>query len=286
LSEKILVVGSGFLGSNIAQEFKEHTVTQTNLSKTMNGSHILNIIDKEKVMRCFQKFKPTIVINCAANTDVDFLEKNADIAYSINSEGVKNLAIASEKFKARLIHISTDGIFDGKHGMYSEKDNPNPINIYAKSKLMGEKNVIENCSDHVILRTNFYGNFPKGKSLFNYILTKLQKKEQIVGFSDVFFTPLEVSNLSCLISEITFSNHVGILNLSSNELMSKYQFCCNIAKIFNFNSSLIKKGSIEDMGFIAKRPKNTTLDNTKSMNIIKSKIVPLTDWLLKIKDAP
>ncbi len=285
MPERILVVGSGFLGANIAQEFKDQIVTQTNLTKIQKNSYVLDIVDGGKVMSCFDKVKPTIVINCAANTEIDFLEKNAQLAYSINGYGARNLAVASEKFKARLIHISTDGVFDGRRGNYTEEDKPNPINVYARSKLIGEESVIKNCSDHVVVRTNFYGYLPQSKYLFNDILSKLRNREQIIGFNDVFFTPLEVSNLSCLISDVVFSNYVGILNLSSNKPISKYDFCCQVAKALDFDLNLIKKGSIEDLEFIAKRPKNTSLINTRSKGIIKSKITSLTDWLSKMRDV-
>ena len=284
MPEQVLVIGAGFLGENIARKFKDHNITQTNLTKINKNSHILDITDGKKVIDCFHDVKPSIVINCAANINIDFLEQNISTAYSINGEGVRNIAIACKRSNVRLIHISTDGIFDGIHGNYTEEDKPNPINIYAKSKVMGEENIIKNCLNHVIVRTNFYGNHPQGKSLFNNIFLKLKNNEQFTGFDDVIFSPLEVSNLSDLISDVTFSNYRGILNLSSNQPISKYQFCCKMADAFDFDSNLIKKGSIEDVGFIAKRPKNTSLDNTKSKQITKSKIMSLDNWLLKIKD--
>ena len=284
MTEQVLVIGAGFLGENIAQKFKDHNITQTNLTKINKNSHILDITDKKNVIDCFHNIKPSIVINCAANINIDFLEQNTSTAYSINGTGVGNLAVACKKSNARLIHISTDGIFDGTSKNYTEKDKPNPINVYAKSKVIGEENIINNCLNHVIVRTNFYGNHPQGKSLFNNILLKLKNREQFTGFDDVIFSPLEVSNLSDLISDVTFSKYRGILNLSSNQSISKYQFCCKMANTFGFDSNLIKRGSIEDVGFIAKRPKNTSLDNKKSKQFTKSKIMSLDDWLLKIKD--
>jgi len=266
------------------EKFKNHMVIQTNLTKINKNSHILDITDEKQVIDCFHDVKPSIVINCAANTNIDFLEINTTTAYSINGEGARNIAVTCKKSDIRLVHISTDGIFDGINGNYTEEDKPNPINVYAKSKVIGEENIMKNCLNHVIVRTNFYGNHPKGKSLFNNILSKLKNKEPFTGFNDVIFSPLEVSNLSDIISDVVFSNYRGILNLSSNETISKYQFCCKMADVFGFDSNLIKKGSVDDVGFIAKRPKNTSLNNTKSKQFIKSKIMPLEDCLVKIKD--
>jgi dTDP-4-dehydrorhamnose reductase len=284
LPERVLIVGAGFLGSYLSQEFKDHIIMQTNLTKIQNDSYMLNISDRKKVIECFNKFKPTIVINCAAKTNVDFLEKNPSIAYSINGESVRNIAIAAENHNARFIHISSDGIFDGIEGNYVEEDKPNPINVYARSKLIGEENVVTNCTNHIIVRTNFYGYNPQQKFLFNNILSKLKNGEQIIGFDDVIFTPLEVSNLSQLILDITFSQYNGILNLSSNESISKYKFCCKIAEVFDLDSNLIKKGSVEDMKSITKRPKNTSLINLKSKQFTKSKILSFDEGLSKTQD--
>ncbi|MDC0605657.1 SDR family oxidoreductase [Nitrosopumilus sp.] len=284
MSERVLVIGAGFLGGNIAKKFKEHIIIQTNLTKINKNSYILDITDEKQVIDCFHDVNPSIVINCAANTNIDFLERNTPTAYSINGEGIRNLAVTCKRSDVRLVHISTDGIFDGVSGNYTEEDKPNPINVYAKSKVIGEENIMKNCLNHVIVRTNFYGNHPQGKSLFNNILSKLKNREQFTGFDDVIFSPLEVSNLSDLIFDVTFSNYRGILNLSSNESISKYQFCCKMADVFGFDSNLIKKGSIDDARFIAKRPKNTSLTNTKSKQFTKSKIMSLEDGLLKIKD--
>jgi len=287
LSEKILVIGSGFLGSNVSYEFNfiGNVVTQTNIKKIQKNSYELDITNERMVKICFEKIRPDIIINCAGNTDIDFLEKNPQLAYSVNGQGVRNLAIATQKFRARLIHISTDGIFDGIHGNYTEDDKPNPINVYARSKLMGEEEAIKNCENYVVIRTNFYGHHPNEKFLFNSILTNLREGKQFTGFNDVVFTPLEISNLAELISDVAFSNYNGILNLSANEPLTKYQFCFHMANILGFDPNLIKKGSIDEIGFIAQRPKNTSLNNTRSKHIIRHKIISFTDWLLKIKNS-
>lgn len=282
---KILVVGSGFLGSNIAKQFASlgHVVIQTNLTNMQKGSYALNITDPKMIDYCFEKIRPDIVVNCAGNTDIDLLEKNPQLAYSVNGHGVKNLAISSQKFNSRLVHVSTDGVFDGIIGNYSETDMPNPVNVYAKSKIIGEEETRQNCQNYVVIRTNFYGEHQNGKFLFSNILEKLRNGISITGFADVIFTPLEITNLSQLISDVALSNYTGILNLASDEPISKYEFCLQMAKTLGFNTGLVKKGSIDEMNFIAKRPKNTSLINQKSKQIIRHDIISLADWLADYK---
>jgi len=286
LFKKVLVIGTGFLGSHLTSEFEKRDmeVICTNYSKKVNQSEILDIKNISDVNQCFKKHEPELVINCAAYTNIDTIEKNPTIGYSVNFHGAENVAITASKLGIRLVHISTDSIFDGKKGMYLEEDQPNPINYYADSKLKGEQAVKNNCQDHVIVRTNFYGLDSESKFLFNKILNDLKLGKKIIGFSDVIFTPLEVSNLSQLIYDVATSKYNGILHLASDEIISKYDFCIKIAEVFKLNKNSIKKGSIDEMKFLAKRPKHTSLSNLKSKEIIKSPIISLVDWLKKQKN--
>ena len=278
---RILVIGNGFLGSNMFNEAKENQfeVYGTHCHSKSSEFLPLDITNKKSIIDCFDTVKPHIVINCAANTDVDFLEKNPNIAYAVNSDAVKNLAKISNDFNSKLIYISTDSVFDGKRGMYVETDLTNPVNVYAKSKIHGEKFVQDLCKNYLILRTNFYGNNKEGKYLFNWIVSNLKNNKTITGFDDVIFNPLEVSNLSKMILEISITNHTGIFHLSSNQVFSKYQFALKIAEHLGKSKDLIKPGSIKDLKLPAKRPKNTTLNNKKSKKVLHTPILSLDDWL-------
>lgn len=277
---KILVIGNGFLGSYVFDEAKQnHLETyQTHHFKSENSIH-LDVTNESSIIDCLENIQPEIVINCSANTDIDFLEQNPEIGFAVNSYGVKSLAKFSNDFNFKLVQISTDSVFDGNHGLYVETDPTNPVNIYAKSKLYGENFVREYCKNYLILRTNFYGNNKEGKHLFNWILSSLEDNKIITGFDDVIFNPLEVSNLSKMILEISLSGNVGIFHLSSNEVFSKYQFAQKIAEYLGKNKDLIRRGSIKDFNLSARRPENTTLSNEKAQKILHTRIMSLQDWL-------
>lgn len=287
LGNKILIVGTGFLGENLVEQYKEKNtcVIGTNYQNLKNDNIFLDITNLDLTKKTIEKLKPNVVINCAANTNLDYIESNSDVGFLINSNGPKNLAKVCHKNKIKLIHISTDSVFDGERNVpYTEEDIPNPINIYSKSKLMGEKSIIENLSEHIIIRTNFFGFNKDGKFLLNSILKILSKKEKFVGFDDVFFNPLEITNLSEMIIELSNSHFTGIINIASDKVISKYQFAIDVAKIFDLNSELVKKDSIDDFEFIAKRPKNTSLLNVKAKKILRTKIISVQDSLKKIKE--
>jgi len=284
--EKALVIGKGFLGSYIAKELEKSGIltTTTGFNNFRENDIRVDVRNINSLNDCISKFDPELIINCASNNDLDFLENNPELAFKTNAEGAKNVSISCEKNGIRLIHISTDGVFDGRKGMYSEEDSPYPINVYSKSKFLAEKFVKHNSSNYVILRTNFYGFNTAGKFFFNWILDTLKRNnKEIIGFSDIIFNPLEISNLSKLIVELSQKNFRGIIHLSSDEVLSKYQFILKVAEVFKLNTSLIKKGFADNFEFVAKRPKNTSLYNGKAKIHLKTPNMTIMEGLEKIK---
>ena len=283
---KALIIGSGFLGSYVLEQYGNRKIPSIG---THNNSERVDTVTVDvrseiSIEKCIQKIKPDLLINCAAIGKIDYLESHPDLAYSINSEGAKNLAIISKKYNIRLVHISTDSIFDGKKGMYTEEDLPNPLNVYAKSKVLSEKFVKEKCDNYVIVRTNFYGYNSRGDWFFNWVLAQLKNENSMVGFTDIIFNPLEVSNLSEIILELGESDYQGIINISSNDVINKYQFILETAKVFGYNSDLVKEGSFKNHPTtITIRPFNTSLDNTKAKSLLNSRIISLRESLEKIK---
>ena len=274
MSEKILIIGLGFLGNAIFRQAARFNMESF-------GTHRLDfdICNIESIKKKIDEIKPDYIINCSALTNLDQIESNPATAYAVNAYGAKNLAIVSLKKKIKFIHISTDSVFDGKKGSYKEEDLPNPINEYSKSKKMGEDLIKEISEKHVIVRTNFYGNNQDGKFLFNWIVKNLQQKIPITGFHDVIFNPLEIENLSSMIIELFHSDFLGTIHLSSNYSMSKFEFATTIAKKLNYDTSLVKKGSIKKANFIAHRPLNTSLSNSLAKKILKTLPLSLEDWL-------
>jgi len=145
LAEKVLVIGGGFLGSHISESFKAagFQTYESHFQQSFNGIKI-DVRNFDLIKKAISKLTPDYIVNCAALVDIDFLEQNPDLAFSVNSDGAKNIAKIANEYKIRLIHISTDSVFDGEKEMYSENDKTNPINIYAQSKEKGEQLVSAN----------------------------------------------------------------------------------------------------------------------------------------------
>ena len=278
---KVVVLGIGFLGGYVLDTLKINGISSEGTNyQNISNSIKLNAANIEEVEKYLISVKPETVINCVGIGDIDFLEKNPTIAYKMNSDSAKNIAKICNKLGIYMIHISTDSVFDGQTGMYKENDKVNPLNIYTKSKIIAEDYVQDNAKNSVIIRTNFYGFDKKNRWFFNWIINSLSSGKKITGFTDLIFNPLEIFNLSNLLIELTTIKHEGILHLSSNDFLSKYDFIMKVASVFNFDKSLIVKGN---SSFQVKRPKNTTLDNSISKRILKTSITPLDLCLNNIK---
>ena len=274
----LLIIGNGFLGDNLQKNAINQGLKSHISDYKKSGADVTNISSIEKVI---EEEKPRIVINCSAISNIDIIENNPKKAFEVNATGVKNIAIICKKFNLKLIHISTDSVFDGTKKMYTEKDIPNPINEYSKSKKMGEELIRKYLKKHVIIRTNFYGKNPKEKNLYDWVKNQIKNNSEIIGFDDIIFNPLEINNLSKLILELMETNFTGTIHLANNEILTKYQFCKIIAEFFGYSDSKIKQGSIKDVKLNARRPLNTTLSNKLSTKILNTKLITLKEYLNK-----
>ncbi|MGC1132299.1 MAG: SDR family oxidoreductase [Nitrososphaeraceae archaeon] len=280
---RVLVTGaSGFLGSQIMDLYNKgefnFTLYGTSTSQ-QNELFRLDITDVKSVREKILRLDPDCIINCAAMADVDQCERKPDLARAVNSIGAKNLAGICRSTGARLLQISTDSVFDGVVGGYTELSRPNPINAYAATKYDGEKAVISILRNYVVIRTNFYGHNHDGKYLMNWILSHLIDNERIIGFIDSRFNPLWIRDLAYCIIKLIDLPYRGILNCSGDEVFSKYQFIRKIALDLGYRNDNIQKGTSAQVPLTARRPNNTYLVNKKMHKLLKVKIHRLEEVL-------
>lgn len=283
--KRILVIGQGFLGSHIYDEASRlgFEVIGTSHSKA-SDKNFLEISNEKQVEEIISKTKPDYVINCAALTDIDYLETHQDMATNVNVKGASNIAKSCKKNKIRLLHVSTDSVFDGMSGNYSEDDKPNPINVYSRSKHESELEVAKNSDNYIIVRTNFYGINKRGSYFFNWILNSLKKNAAITGYTDIIFSPLDVQTLSKMIIELLDVNYNGIIHLSSGKPISKFDFIVQVARKLNMSTDNIGKGKQLDDKKSAPRPKNTSLANNLAKKLVKTQALDLSDWMDKNRE--
>ncbi|MEM2084218.1 MAG: sugar nucleotide-binding protein, partial [Nitrososphaerota archaeon] len=178
-------------------------------------------------------------------------------------------------------------VFDGSKGMYKEEDEPNPINFYGYSKLLGEKIIEENEGEYLIARASvIYGSKPaSGKTNFAlWILDNLNKNQNIKVLIDQYVSPTLNTNLAEILLEAYERNITGIYHIAGAERVSRYEFALKLAEVFNLNKNLIIKAKMDEMDWIAKRPKDTSLDTSKANNVFKVKPINLNEALNNLKE--
>jgi dTDP-4-dehydrorhamnose reductase len=275
VKKNILITGiTGMLGQAIYLYFKEMNVyniygvtRQTNYE--LPGTKLFyGDLSSEFLFSSIKEHNFYAVIHCSAEINVNLCETNKKIAYDSNFCATKNIL----KFLTinKFIYISTDSVFDGKKGNYSESDQTNPLNYYAETKLMAEDIIKKSTNNFYILRTNIYGfNTPLKKSLFEWAYKELHDEKNISGYINMFFNPMYVGNLAEVVAQLlTNDTEFGTYNITSNDKISKYDFLIKIAKFFDFDSLLVIPTEFQNNESVAPRAMDTTLCNKKIKSVL------------------
>ena len=222
----------------------------------------LDITDLEAALACMESLKPRLVINCAAYTDVNGCETNAELAFKVNALGPRNLALGCARQGAALVHFSTDYVFDGEKGRpYAENDAPNPLNIYGKSKLEGENHIKDNLSRFFIIRTQWlFGQH--GKNFVDTILTMGAEGKEIRVVNDQFGSPTYAKDLCLAVRGLINTQNYGTYHITNQGVTSWYGFAKEIFRQAGKSGVAIKPCSAEDYPSPAKRPKYSALKNS------------------------
>ena len=272
---KILITGSnGMLGHDLQEVLKDNHELILTTSKT------LDITDKEQVLNLIRENKPDVVVNSAAYTDVDGCEDNQDIAYCVNGEGVRNLALACKEIDCPLVHVSTDYVFNGKNNRpWVEDDEIDPINVYGKSKLKGEEAILEILDKYFIVRTAWlYG--VNGRNFPRTMLELAKNHSEITVVYDEVGSPTYTLDLAYGISQLIETEHYGIYHLTNSESCSWCEFARFIFEVADVDVEVIPVTASE-FARPAPRPSYSVLENK---NWIDNGFKPLRSYKEAIKE--
>lgn len=267
---RILVAGaSGLLGLNLIEEaVKLHEVVGVDRGKLVHAPFPilrLNVLDAGAVDSALDTVQPDWLINCVALPNLDACEDNPELAYRLNVELPAQMAKACKSRGVSFVHISTDAVFDGrKIGFYTEEDTPNPLSVYARTKLDGEQAVLGENLDAIVARVNFYGWSLSGRrSLAEFFHHNLTHGKSMSGFTDVKFCPMLVNDTARILLKMLKKGLSGLYHVVGPQAMSKYQFGVEIARRFGLHESEISPKSINTSSLIAKRSNNLCLSINK-----------------------
>lgn len=300
---KLLVIGgSGLLGFKVAElsvkEAFETHATYNFCPIELEGCDFVRL-DKtvrDDTLDLVKRLKPDVVIDTAALHNVDYCETHRDEAWKVNVVGTRNVADACEEVCAKMIFISTDYVFDGTKALYTEEDAPNPLNLYAKTKLEGENLLKKAAVAYAIARPSvIYGWNPgelaglkssSGKSM-NFVIwtiNKLKRREEINIVTDQYSSPTYAGNLAEALLALSKSDKQGVYHTAGKTCTNRFNFAKKIAEVFELDGSLIKPVTSDLFRQVAKRPKRCCLDVSKAERELKVRFLAVEEGLKKMKE--
>ncbi len=254
--KKVLILGAGGqAGRELAELYPESLKVYHKSEKTGDS---VDIADRSTISNLIREYCPEVVINAAALANVDLCEKNHPLAFAVNGEALRSIVEACRACGSHLVHISTDYVFDGSDGNYSEDSIPNPINYYGLSKLIGDIYALSYENSAVVRTSGVYGynrNFPL------FVLEMLENGKPVNAI-DGYYSPIHANLLAKSISSLIDKNYKGIINVAG-ERVSRFDFANKIAEVFALDRSLItSRQNVTSMD--AKRPFDSSLNLSRA----------------------
>ena len=272
------------MGKKICAIFEKlgHKVIRTN-SCGGTGFIKMDVTLSGECQGILAQVMPDWAVNCAGAADVDWCEDNKEEAFEVNATGARNVAQACAKTCCRMLHVSTDYVFDGKkRSRYKEGDLTCPISEYGKSKLEGEKRGMESGAEFLIARVSaLYGfNDANDKPTFaSKIVSNLLQKRPFVAIMDQWNAPTPIDDAGVAFCRLMEQNDEGVINVAGSESLRRVEFATRGAETFGFDKSLIKTTLLEKVGFRAPRPAYSSLD----ISLLNSRKIAMSSATVGLK---
>jgi len=268
---KLFVLGgSGLIGNAIVKKAKDEFDVLTTYYRNSVAIDNVNSFecyfpnDLDKLEEVVKKEKPDVIVNTMGYSNIDFCESNKNNTEKLHVETTERICNICESNGSKQIFLSSDYVFDGEKGDYSENDIPNPVNFYGLSKLKAEQLILKSPINTVI-RTSVIYDWDYRARFFNSVIKNLQNNQEFKATTDVYNSVTLLDNLVESIFKVIKLDQNGIFHVVDSTCMNRYEFAKIIAKKFQLDEKLIKTVSVQDDSKnIAKRPKNACLNNSKA----------------------
>ncbi|MCO6466208.1 MAG: SDR family oxidoreductase [Bradyrhizobiaceae bacterium] len=274
MDNPIVIVGAGSttaaaLVPMLAQEVSVPIILLTSgtVVQTVPGTIVrtVDVTDKSQLKAAILQDLPGTIINLAAHTNVDGCETDKVLAWKLNTTLVENLVRLARTADSHLIQLSTDYVFDGERGPYTEADVPSPINYYGKSKLAGENIIASSGIDASIIRTNVvYGPLPSRPDFVHWILHNYEQGLPSRVASDQYSNPTYVDDLAEVILHLVHSRRTGTYHVGGADYVSRYEFAQRIAKVFKLDEDMLQPVPTSELQQTARRPLRAGLVSLKA----------------------
>ena len=292
----LIIGGGGQLGSKILNRaLRGHEIYATYLTRkpTIEEDRAIKLdkTNEKAVNNIMKKLTPDVIIDTAALHSVDYCETNKEEAKKVNVIGTKNVAEACKKNGAKMVFISTDYVFDGEKGNYTEDDPTNPINYYGTSKLEAETIVKNVCEDHIIARPSvIYSWIPSNQTQSSsgkplnfamWLSQKLERGEPVNIVSDQYSSPTLADNLADTLLVMCEKNITGLYHVAGGTRLNRYEFSVKIAEKMGYDQTFINPIETSQLKQKARRPMDSSLRVEKIEKTLNIKI-PTIDEALDI----
>ena len=291
---RTLILGaSGLIGGNLHQLLKEKSdwpVMGTHFSYQAKDTLFFNTLDlRDPKNLDVPSFKPEVVVHCGALTHVDYCEENPEESYTKTVQSTRNALKLAESYNSDFIYISTDYVFDGKTGPYTENEAINPISVYGKHKLEAERAVLNSGVNFLICRvTNVYGNEERGKNFIARLIESARSGEKM-EFTfpiDQFATPINAMDVARALVQLMTDGKRGIYHLASTDFLNRYQLATRVLKHFPQNRITINPILTSEMNQAAERPLNGGLISAKFLSEYPTfEYTNVDDYLHQLKNT-
>lgn len=281
-----LVTGaSGLLGQHLVTQLKKsYAVIAVDIAENVfdNSRNIIflksDLTNQHNIKNIIDEYNPDLVYNCASFTDVDGCEKNREDAFKLNVGVVEGFLAAKAK---RLIHFSTDYVFNGNDGPYAENDTTDPIGYYGETKLISENLILDSGYNHLVVRTNVL--FGRGINIrpnfISWLIGELKNNKPVKIVTDQFNNPTLANNLAEASIEAGRKDISGIINLAGGSYLSRFDIAIKTASHFGLNRSLITPVLTSELGQSAERPLRGGLKIEKAKKLLNCHLLEFNEAL-------
>ncbi len=287
-NKKLLILGcGGMLGQAVYHTLKENnTLLATDIDLNESWLEFLDIRDIDSILKTCEAFKPELIINLAAYTDLEYCEQNKEDAYLTNALGQENVCLVAGKYDIPAVYISTAGIFDGAQEYYNDFEMPAPLSIYGKSKYYGELHTIKSLKKYFIFRAGWMmGGLNKDKKFIKKIYDQLKEgKKEIFVVDDKLGTPTYTWDFAASIEKIIATEYYGLYNMVCEGSASRFEVASEFVKNLNLSDSVkisIVPSDHFKIDYFAPRPASEKLINLK----LKTRnLLFMRDWRVCLKE--
>jgi len=275
---KLLITGaSGLVGARLTEVASQagHDVVVTynhHEVKRFTAIHA-DFKNELNIRRIMQESSPDAVVHLASITDVDICERDPELANAVNAESTRIIAEECLKAGSYLVNVSTDYVFDGRRGNYNEDDQPNPVNVYGRSKLKGEEATRATSNEFCVARTSVvYGWGRSSRPNFgSWAYSELKSGRQVKVVKNQYCSPTLSSHLAKMLLEVAESRIFGTIHLAGASRLSRYEFAQRIAAEFGLEMKLIFPTDAKSSTWFAERPLDSSLNVEKAQKLLSNK---------------